>query len=110
LFSSSPAHGQGFFSPLLCPNVLKLELHGCCVESILCSNLLRTHLSSQFLRWWRMSDLVHWPTEMIDIYHHTLTGPSGLLYLQAELIEFVANAWQVVPTLRTFHHRHWVRV
>jgi len=108
LFSSSPA--QGFSSPLLCPKVLKLELNGCCVESIVSSNLLRTHLSCHFLPRWRMSDLVHWPTQMIDIYRHTLTGPSGLLYLQAQLIEFVANVWQVVPTRLTFHHPHWVCV
>jgi hypothetical protein len=43
---------------------------------------------------------------MIDIDHHTLTGPSGLLYLQAQLIDFVANAWQVVPILLTFHQAH----
>jgi hypothetical protein len=36
---------------------------------------------------------------MIDIDIHTSTGPSGLPYLQAQLIEFVANAWQVVPTV-----------
>jgi len=43
---------------------------------------------------------------MIYIDHHTLTGPSGLPYFQAQLIEFGANAWQVVPTLLTFHHPH----
>jgi hypothetical protein len=40
---------------------------------------------------------------MIDIDHHKLTGPSGLPYLRAQLIEIVANAWQIVPTLLTFH-------
>jgi hypothetical protein len=108
LFSFSPA--QGLFSPLLCPKVLKLELNGCCVESSVCSNLLRTHLSCQFLPWWRMSDLVHWRSQIIDIYHHTLTGLSRLLYLQTQLIEVVANAWQVVSTLLTFHHPNWVCV
>jgi hypothetical protein len=46
-----------------------------------------------------LDDLVQWPTQTIDIDHHTLTGPSGLRYVQAQLIEFVANAWQVVPTV-----------
>jgi hypothetical protein len=81
---------------------------GRCFGHVICNTLLRTYISSHFLRWWPMSDLVHWPTEMIDIDHHTLTGPSGLLYLQAQLIEFVANAWQVLPTLVTFYQPHWV--
>jgi len=48
--------------------------------------------ATSFLHWWRMSGLVHWLAQMTHMYHHTLIGPSGLLYLQAQLIHFVANA------------------
>jgi hypothetical protein len=66
--------------------------------------------ATSFLHWWQMSGLVHWPAQMTHMYHHTLTGPSRLLYLRAQLIHFVANAfpWHVVPTLLSFHHPHSV--
>jgi hypothetical protein len=48
--------------------------------------------ATSFLHWWQMSGLVHSPAQMTHMDHHTLTAPSGLLYLRAQLIHFVANA------------------
>jgi hypothetical protein len=58
--------------------------------------------ATSFLHWWQMSSLVHSPAQMTHMDHHTLTVPSSLLYLRAQLIHFVANA-----SLGMLHRLAW---